>query len=193
MTETQRAYGSEWKDALEGIGPIHCSTKFGKNVRLGFGVVIEKDCIIGDNTFIGHHTVLRPGTIIGNDCTIGHLSVFEGECEIQDRVLIHSQCHITKDVLIEEDVFIAMFFVGANTPRIVHGRNYPLKIKGYTIRRAARIGINVSVLPGVIIGENAMIGVGSVVTKDIPPRQLWLGNPARFFKYAPDNEILEKN
>jgi len=80
--------------------------------------------------------------------------------------------------------------VGANTPRIVHGRNYPLEIKKYTIRRAVRIGINVSVLPGVEIGENAMIGVGSVITKDIPPRQLWLGNPARYFKDVPEDEIL---
>jgi len=183
-------YTNKWKDALKGWGPIHCSTKFGENVKLGYGVVIEKNCIIGDNTFIGHHTVLRPGTIIGKNCTIGHLNVFEGECIIQDRVLIHSQCHITKNILIEEDVFIAPFFVGANTLRIVHGRNYPLKIKGYIIRRAARIGIGVNVLPGVEIGENAMIGVGSVVTKDIPPRQLWLGNPARYFKDVPGNEIL---
>ena len=187
-----KIYTNEWKDALEGWSPIHCSVKFGKNVKLGHGVVIEKNCVIGDNTFVGHHTILRPRTIIGNDCTIGHLNVFEGDCEIQDRVLIHSQCHITKDVLIEEDVFIAMFFVGANTPRIVHGRDYPLKIKGYTIRRAARIGINVSVLPGVIIGENAMIGVGSVVTKDVPPHQLWLGNPARYFKDVPEDEILKR-
>jgi len=183
-------YTDGWIDALEGRGSIHCSTKFGKNVRLGYGVVIEKDCIIGDNTFIGHHTVLKPRTIIGKNCTIGHLTVFEGNCKIQDRVLIHSQCHITKDVLIEEDVFIAMFFVGANTPRIVHGRDYPLILKGYIIRRAARIGINVSVLPGVEIGENAMVGVGSVVTKDVPPRQLWLGNPARYFKNVPEDEIL---
>jgi len=185
-------YTNEWKDALKGQSPIHCSTKFGKNVKLGHGVVIEKDCMIGDNTFIGHHTVLRPGTIIGNNCVIGHLNVFEGGCEIQDRVLIHSQCHITKDVLIEEDVFIAPFFVGANTPRIVHGRNYPLEIKKYTIRRAARIGIGVRVLPGVEIGENSMIGVGSVVTKDIPPRQLWLGNPAHYFKDVSEDEILRR-
>ncbi len=183
---------NEWIDVLDGGDPIHNSVKFGNNVKLGYGVVIERDCVIGDNTFIGHHTILRPETIIGSNCTIGHLNVFEGECEIQDRVLIHAQCHITKDVLIEEDVFIAPCFVGANTPRIVHGRNYPLEINGYTIRRAARIGIAVSVIPGVEIGENAMIGVGSVVTKNIPPRQLWLGIPAHYFKDVPEDEILEK-
>lgn len=181
---------NKWIDTLDGEGPIHSSVKFGKNVRLGYGVVIEKNCVIGDNTFIGHHTILRPETIIGKDCVVGHLTVFEGKCELQDRVLIHAQCHITQDVLIEEDVFIAPFFVGANTHRIVHGRNYPLKLNGYIIRRAVRIGIGVSVIPGVEIGENAMIGVGSVVTKNVPPRQLWLGSPAHYFRDVPPNEIL---
>ncbi len=170
--------------------PIHPDTKFGKNVRLGYGVVIEKDCKIGDNAFIGHHTVLRPGTKIGNDCVIGHLNVFEGKCIIGDRVLIEPQCHITLDIIIEDDVYIAPFFCGANTKKIKHGRDFNLKITAPIIRRAVRIGIGVLLLPGVEIGKNSMIGVGSVVTKDVPPREIWFGNPAIKHGNVPEDEIL---
>lgn len=183
-------YRQRHKNALGDIGLIDPQTSFGRDVTLGHGVIIEKGCSIGDNTFIGHYTILRPGTIIGNSCTIGHMTVFEGDCTICDRVLIHAQCHITKGVLIEDDVFIAPFFCGANTPRIVHGRNYELKLEGYTIRRAARIGICVSLKPGVEIGENALVGVNSNVTKNIPPRQVWYGNPATYRGDVPPEEIL---
>lgn len=180
----------KYLNALNNDPPIHPETKFGENVRLGYGVIIEKDCEIGDNTFIGHHTVLRPRTKIGKNCVIGHLTVFEGECQIGDRVLIHAQCNITKDVLIEDDVFIAAFFCGANTRRIKHGRDYELVITGYTIRRAVRIGIGVLLLPGVEIGENAQIGVGSIVTKSVPPREIWFGCPAKKRKDVPEDELL---
>ena len=183
-------YSEPFTRSLEGIGLIHPSTKFGSNIRLGEGVIIEEGCKIGDNTFIGHYTVIRPNTLIGNDCVIGHLTVFEGDATIGNRVLIHAQCHITKGVTIEDDVFIAPLFCGANTPRIVHGRDYSLILRPYHIKRAARIGISVSILPGITIGENAQIGAGSVVTKDVPDRECWFGNPAYFKKMVPDEEFL---
>jgi len=179
-----------YKEIYGGVGLIHPTTTFGKNVKLGHGVIIEEGCEIGDNTYIGNYTVLRPGTKIGKDCVIGHLTVFEGDSVIEDRVLIHAQCHITKGVLIEEDVFIAPFFCGANTRRIKHGRKYELKIIPYIIRRAVRIGIGVLVLPGVVIGENAQIGVGSIVTKHVPPREIWIGSPAEKYKDVPKSEII---
>jgi acetyltransferase-like isoleucine patch superfamily enzyme len=183
-------YDEKVKHIIGDSHPIHHSAKIGQNVKVGHGVVIEKDCVVGDNVFIGHHTVLRPRTIIGNNCTIGHLTVFEGDCKIGNRTLIHAQCHITKDVLIEDDVFIAPFFCGANTARIVHGRNYELKLQGYTIRRAVRIAICVSLKPGIEIGENALIGIHSNVTKNVPPRQIWYGNPAIYQGDVPIDEIL---
>lgn len=170
--------------------PIHPTVKIGKDVRLGHYIVIEEGCEIGDGTFIGNFCVLREGTRIGKRCVIGHGTVFEGKCVIGDRVLIHAQCHITKGVVIEDDVFIAPMFVGANTPRIVHGRKYPLELKPYCIRRAARIGVGVVVLPGVTIGENALVGAGSVVTKDVPDRAIVMGVPARVVGEVPDDELL---
>jgi UDP-2-acetamido-3-amino-2,3-dideoxy-glucuronate N-acetyltransferase len=157
---------------------IHPNVTFGENVQIGDGVVIEEWCVIGDNVIIGHNTILRPNTLIGNDSVIGHLVVSEGSNMIGNRVLIHSQCHITKLVTIEDDVFIAPFFCIANTPRIVHGRNYDLELKPGWIKRAARIGVSVTVLPGLTIGENTLIGAGSVVTHNVPDGEIWFGNPA---------------
>lgn len=183
-------YRDRYEDLLGNMAPIHPETRFGDNVKLGNNVVIEKGCKIGSNVIIGHSVVMRPGTIIGDDCMIGHLTVFEGDCLVGKRTLIHAQCHVTKGASIGEDVFIAPFFCGANTPRIVHGRDYPLVLKPYRIERAVRIGVGVVVAPGVVIRENAQIGMGSVVTRDVPARHCWLGNPAAFHREVPTEELL---
>jgi UDP-2-acetamido-3-amino-2,3-dideoxy-glucuronate N-acetyltransferase len=172
------------------FGPVHPDAQFGERVRLGHYVVIEDGCKIGDDTFIGNFTMLRKNTVIGKKCVIGHGTVFEGDCTIGDRVLIHAQCHITKGVVIEDDVFIAPMFVGANTEKIVHGRGYPLILNPYRIKRAARIAIGVTVLPGVTIGENALVAVGAVVTKDVPDRAVVMGVPARLVRYVEDDKLL---
>ena len=78
----------------------------------------------------------------------------------------------------------------SNTNKIVHGRDIPLKITGPHIKRAARIGSGVMLMPGVVIGENAQIGLGSVVTKNIPDNEVWFGNPAVFKRYVKVEELL---
>lgn len=172
--------------------PIDPNTKFGKNVRLSHYAVIEENCEIGDNTFIGNFVVIKPNTKIGKDCVIGHNTVIEGDCQVGDRVLIHAHCHIDRFASIEDDVFIAAGFLGSNTAKIKHGRNYPLVMVGYTIKRAARIAIGVLVLPGVTIGENALVGAGAVVTKDVPPLTKVMGVPAKIKEKVKGKEILMK-
>lgn len=163
-----------------------------ESARIGNYVTIEAGCVIGEDSFIGHNCVLRPETIIGKRVIIGHLTVFEGETSIGDDVLIHAQCHITKGVVIENDVFIAPLFVGANDPWMAHRRRHikTYTQKAYRINRAARIGVGVCILPGVTIGENAVIGTGAVVTKDVPDGEMWLGVPARFVKKVPKEEVI---
>ena len=183
-------YSTPFTEALRGFGLIHPDVKFGSNVTLGEGVIIEEGCKIGANTFIGHYVVLRPRTIVGHNCMIGHLSVCEGDTVIGDRTTIHDQSHITSHAIFEEDIFIGPSFCCINTQHIKHGRDIILTLKGPIIRRAARIGARVFVMPGLEIGENAQIGAGSVVTKDVPDRECWFGNPAYFKKMVPDEELL---
>jgi acetyltransferase-like isoleucine patch superfamily enzyme len=153
--------------------------------------IVEEDCVIGRSCRVGYHAVLRRGTVIGDDSVFGTQSVSEGLNRIGSRTTIHSQCHITQGVVIEDSVFIAPFFVGANTPRIVHGREYPLVLEPYRIKFGARIGIGVTVLPKVTIGREALVAAGSVVTRDVPDYAVVMGSPARVVRTIPDEERLE--
>lgn len=140
--------------------------------------------------------VIRAGVRIAEDCVIGHGTVFEGEAEVGEDTLIHAQCHITRGARIGRKVFIAPYFVGANDP-ICMRRKF---MKGqpefapepYTIGNGVRIGIGVIVLPRVIIGDNAQIAAGSIVTRDVEPGTLVLGIPARFIKRIPQEEWVIK-
>lgn len=156
----------------------------GKNTRISYTAVIEDNCIIGDDCFVGHYVIMRPGTRIGNRTMIGHLTVFEGYCYVGDDCLIHAQCHITVGAHIEDKVFIAPGFIGANDPDMLHQRRHVKDFmpKGYTIKHGARIGVGVLILPGITVGENAVVGVGSVVTKNVPPFCQVTGVPARVQK-----------
>lgn len=155
--------------------------RIGAHTKIQPTAVIEWGCEIGNDCFIGHYTVMRPGTKIGNRTVVGHLSVFEGNCEIGEDCLIHSQCHITAGAKIGNKVFIAPGFIGANDPDMLHMRRHikPFVPQGYTIEDGVRIGIGVLVLPGVTIGKNAVIGVGAVITHDIPAYSIVKGIPGR--------------
>lgn len=183
-------HDDRYTDLLGDNDRIHPSVKFGKNVRVGFGTVIEEGCEIGDNTIIGHHCVLRPKTIIGSKCLIGHGGVYEGDTTIGNHVVIHAQCHLTKYVTIEDDVWIGMGVIFTNTKTIVHGRKIPLVFEKPIVRRGARIGAGTSLVPGVEIGENSFVGMGSLVTKDVPAKEMWFGRPAKYVKNVPENEWL---
>jgi len=154
-------------------------------------VVIERDCVIGDNCRIGYGAKLRRGTVIGDNSVFGTLSVCEGNSEIGEHTTIHSQCHITEGVKIGDWVFIAPFFCGANTPNIVHGRDFPLVKKSYSIEFGARIGICVDVAPGLTIGRESFIWMGSLIVKDVEPFSIMSGRPATKRGIVSDEERLK--
>lgn len=166
--------------------------RIGEGTIVHDGAIIEDNCRIGKHCRIGYYAVLREGTVIGDYSVFGTLSVSEGFNRIGSHVTIHSQCHVTQAVEIEDWVFIAPYFCGANTRRIVHGRNYPLVQEGYKIKFGARIGIGVLVLPKVTIGREALIGAGSIVTKDIPDYAIAFGCPAKVVGVVPKHERLPK-
>lgn len=171
---------------------IHTSVVMGKNVKIGFNTVIEEDVKIGNNTFIGHNVVIRSGCRIGKDTVIGHGVVMERGIIIGDRVLIHVGCQLTTGITIEDDVFIAPHLSTTNDKKMVHSRRHihPFVCENCLIKRAARIAAGVILLPGITIGENSIVGAGSLVTKDIPDEEVWFGVPARFVRKVPEEEII---
>lgn len=136
---------------------------------------------IGGNFQTGNKVNIRELNQIGNNVSIGTLSVVEHHVIIQDNVRIHSQVFVPEYTVLEEGTWI-----GPNV--VLTNAKYPLSLgvkenlKGPTIKKGAKIGANVTVLPGVVIGENALVGAGSVVTKDIPDGAVVIGNPARTIK-----------
>jgi len=164
------------------------NTKIGDGSIIQFGAFIEHDCSIGSHTRIGTNAVLRKETNIGDNSIFGSLSASEGKNWIGNNVLIHSQCHITTGIIIEDWVFIAPEFVGANDPQILHGRRNIQKFTpiGPHIKFGSRIAVNVTLLPGVVIGRECLIGASSLVTKDVPDFSIAYGVPAKVGKTVED-------
>lgn len=137
---------------------------------------------IGDDTRIWQFCVVFPEASIGKNCNICANVLIENDVVIGDNVTIKSGVQLWDGVYVEDDVFIGpnVTFTNDVYPR---SKEYPEKFERTVIKRGASIGANSTVLPGITIGEYAMIGAGSVVTKDVLAFTLWYGNPARQVKY----------
>lgn len=147
----------------------------GKNCILRPGTTIYSDVRIGNDFSSGHDVMIRENTVIGDNVSVGSSCIIEGKCVIGNNVSLQSLVYIPTNVVIEDDVFIGPNAVLTNDP-------YPPRggIKGPVIKKGASVGANATILPGVVIGEGALVGAASVVTKDVPAYTLAVGNPARF-------------
>lgn len=156
-------------------------------VKIDYSCRIEPYCVIdagveiGANTIIGPYNHIRTGTKIGNNCKIGGHNVFEGsKVIIGDNVRIGTHSNFAYGVEIEDLVFIAGHFTGANDRFMERNRKDDTHLSPYTIKKGARIGLGVIVLPGVVIGEYAFIGANSLVTKNVGAYEMWYGSPAEY-------------
>ena len=140
-----------------------------------------KSSKIGENTNIWQFCVVFPKAEIGNNCNICAFVLIENEVKIGNNVTIKSGVQIWDGLTIKDNVCIGpnVTFTNDKFPR---SKNPDWEMKKTIIEEGASIGANSTILPGVRIGRNAMIGAGSVVTKDIPDNELWLGNPAKLYK-----------
>ena len=133
---------------------------------------------IGANTSIWQYVVILPGAVIGTNCNVNAHCFIENNVIIGDNVTIKCGVYLWDGITIEDNVQIGpnVTFINDKYPRA----KQPFKLQKTLIKRNASIGGGVTVLGGVTIGENALIGAGSVVTKNVPEGELWYGNPAKF-------------
>ena len=142
---------------------------------------------IGENTNVWQFCVIFPDAVIGNNCNICANVLIENKVVVGDNVTVKSGVQLWDGVTVEDDVFIGpnVTFTNNRFPRSKHFLKEDHKTH---ICKGASLGANTTVVAGVTIGERAMIGAGSVVTKDIPAYSVWYGNPARLRGFLDEND-----
>jgi acetyltransferase-like isoleucine patch superfamily enzyme/dTDP-4-dehydrorhamnose 3,5-epimerase-like enzyme len=137
---------------------------------------------IGRGTRIWAFAHVLPGAVIGADCNICDHTFIENDVHIGDRVTIKCGVHLWDGITIEDDVFIGSNATFTNDP-YPRSKRRPRQLARTVVRKGASIGANATLLPGITVGQQAMIGAGAVVTGDVPPLAIVTGNPARIVGY----------
>lgn len=156
-----------------GAGPL----VLGAGAQLRSGTVLYDGTTIGERLQTGHGVVIREDCVIGDDVSIWSNSVIDYGCRIGNRVKVHCNCYVAQFTELEDDVFLAPGVTIANDLYPGDDRSAAL-MAGPRVGAGVQVGVNVTILPYVRIGEGALIGAGSVVTRDIPPGVVAFGNPA---------------
>jgi acetyltransferase-like isoleucine patch superfamily enzyme len=164
---------------------------------VGEGCVISTHAIVfagtmlGDGVIVGDRATIRERCRIGSSTVVGGGAFVENDTEIGARVRIQADAYVTAYCLVEDDVFIAPCVVTTNDNFMGRTERRHELMRGATIRRGARVGGAAVLLPGIEVGEEAFVGAGSVVTRDVPPRVVVVGSPARYLRDVPGDELLE--
>lgn len=163
----------------------------GDQCIIGTSVVIYAGCTLGskvlvadlstvrEDVTIGEGTIIGRGVAIENRCTVGSYCKFETNVYLAAYSVVEDRCFLAPCVATSNDNF-----VGRTKERFKH-------FKGLTLKKGGRIGTNATILPGKTVGEDALVAAGAVVTRDLEPRKIYAGVPARYFRDVPPKQLLE--
>ncbi len=163
----------------------------GNNVRIGSGCVIYRGAVLNDNVFVGDLATIREDVEIGEGTIVGRGVAVENKCKIGKWVKLETNAYITAMSIVEDYCFVAPMVTFTNDMFMGRTEERFKYFKGPHLKRGARIGANATILPGITIGEDAVIGAGSVVTRDVPPKIIVIGAPAKYLKDVPKDQLLE--
>ncbi len=167
-------------------------TEIGEGTILSTGAIVFAGSRLGARVIIGDQSCVRERVTIADDVVLGRGSLVENDTTIGAMTRIQADAYITAYSTLEEHVFIAPCVVTTNDNFMGRTDRRHELMKGPTIRRGARIGGGAILCPGIEIGEEAFVGAGAVVAKDVPPGVVVVGNPARILRRVPEDELLSR-
>jgi acetyltransferase-like isoleucine patch superfamily enzyme len=158
---------------------------------VGGGAVVFAGARVGEDAILGEQSFVRERSSIGAGSVIGRGSVVDNDVALGARVRVQTNVYLTAFTVVEEDVFIGPGAITTNDDTMSrHAPQAPLQ--GAILRRACRIGGGAVLVPGVEVGEEAFVAAGAVVTRDVPPRAVVMGVPARVVREVPGEDLLER-
>jgi acetyltransferase-like isoleucine patch superfamily enzyme len=158
---------------------------------VGTGVVLYRGAAIDARVLMADLCTVRENVTIGRGTIVGRGVTIENFCKVGRYCKLESECYITAYSELEDRVFVAPGVITSNDNFIGRTAERFKHFKGVTIRRGGRIGAGVVMLPGVTVGEDALVAAGSVVTRDVPPRAIVMGRPAKVWREVPVEQLLE--
>jgi UDP-2-acetamido-3-amino-2,3-dideoxy-glucuronate N-acetyltransferase len=155
------------------LAVVYTGCEISNNVLIADGAAVRENVCVGEFTIVGRNATVENFTTIGKKCKLETNCYITAYSEIGDYCFIAPGVHTTNDN-----------FLGRTQERFKH-------FKGVTVKRGGRIGGNAVILPGKVIGEDGLVAAGAVVTKDVPPRKIAVGSPARILRDVPLEQLLE--
>ena len=163
------------------------ATKISKGSVIRSGSVIYKHVIAGERLHTGHNALIREHSTLGNHCVIGTNVIIDGYIKVGDGSMVQSNSYVAQSVRIGRGVFIAPGCVFMDNRKMVMGQG----LKGAHIEDYVRIGGATKILPGITVGKHALIGAGSVISKNIPAKAVAYGVPAKVTRFQSEKDIKQ--
>ncbi len=165
--------------------------KIGDGTVISTGAIVFAGSTVGANCIVGDQSCIRERVQLADDCILGRGSLIENDTTVGSGTRIQAEVYVTAYSTLEEDVFIAPCVVTTNDNFMGRTDRRKALMRGPTIRRGARVGGGAVLCPAVEIGEEAFVGAGAIVTKDVPPRKVVVGSPARVLRDVAPDELRE--
>ncbi|PLV59457.1 N-acetyltransferase [Thermotoga sp. KOL6] len=170
-----------------GLSPL----KIGNNVVIGANSVVYKGALLEDFVFVGDLAVIRERVTVGIASVVGKGVTIENETTIGKYVKIETNAYITAFSVVEDYCFVAPEVTFTNDNFLGRTEERKKFFKGPILKKGSRIGANATLLPGIVVGEDALVAAGAVVTRDVPARKIVMGVPAKVVGDVPENQLLE--
>ncbi len=169
------------------VGPLQLAER----VSVGTAAVLFAGARVGTEAIVGDQAFVRERSVVGEGSVVGRGSVIDNDVVLGARVRVQTNVYLTAFTVVEDDVFVGPCASTTNDDTMA--RHPPeMQLRGALLRRACRIGGGALLTPGVEIGEEAFVAAGAVVTRDVPPRAVVMGVPARIVREVGEEDLLER-